>query len=146
MLAAAMNVNHMLWKTGPSATELEQVSLGWLRQWLGLPDEFFGMIHDTASTATLHAVIAAREAARHRHTRLARPPKAAVNKTPKAALNKTPKAALNKTPKTALKNSSFTPPGTPTSPSTAPRSAPVSAARISAIFPWMKTSACAPIC
>jgi aromatic-L-amino-acid decarboxylase len=64
MLAAAMNVNHMLWKTGPSATELEQVSLGWLRQWLGLPDEFFGMIHDTASTATLHAVIAAREAAR----------------------------------------------------------------------------------
>ena len=69
MLAAAMNVNHMLWKTGPSATELEQVSLGWLRQWLGLPDEFFGMIHDTASTATLHAVIAAREAARHQDSR-----------------------------------------------------------------------------
>ncbi len=63
MLAAALNVNHMLWKTGPSATELEQVSLGWLRQWLGLPEEFFGMIHDTASTASLHAVIAAREAA-----------------------------------------------------------------------------------
>lgn len=63
MLAAALNVNHMLWKTGPAATELEQVSLGWLRQWLGLPDTFFGMIHDTASTATLHAVIAAREAA-----------------------------------------------------------------------------------
>ena len=64
MLAAALNVNHMLWKTGPSATELEQVSLGWLRQWLGLPEEFFGIIHDTASTAGLHAVIAAREAAR----------------------------------------------------------------------------------
>ena len=63
MLAAALNVNHMLWKTGPSATELEQVSLGWLRQWLGLPEQFFGMIHDTASTAGLHAVIAAREAA-----------------------------------------------------------------------------------
>lgn len=63
MLAAALNINHMLWKTGPSATELEQVSLGWLRQWLGLPQEFFGMIHDTASTAGLHAVIAAREAA-----------------------------------------------------------------------------------
>ena len=62
MLAAALNVNHMLWKTGPSATELEQVSLGWLRQWLGLPEEFFGIIHDTASTAGLHAVIAAREA------------------------------------------------------------------------------------
>jgi aromatic-L-amino-acid/L-tryptophan decarboxylase len=63
MLAAALNVNHMLWKTGPSATELEQVSLSWLRQWLGLPEEFFGIIHDTASTAGLHAVIAAREAA-----------------------------------------------------------------------------------
>jgi aromatic-L-amino-acid/L-tryptophan decarboxylase len=63
MLAAALNTNHMLWKTGPSATELEQVSLGWLRQWLGLPEEFFGIIHDTASTSSLHAIIAAREAA-----------------------------------------------------------------------------------
>jgi aromatic-L-amino-acid decarboxylase len=62
MLAAALNVNHMLWKTGPSATELEQVSLGWLRQWLGLPEKFFGIIHDTASTSSLHAIIAAREA------------------------------------------------------------------------------------
>ncbi len=53
MLAAALNVNHMVWKTGPSATELEQVSLGWLREWLGLPEEFFGIIHDTASTSTL---------------------------------------------------------------------------------------------
>src|SRR5580658_3320437 len=64
MLAAVLNINHMLWKTGPSATELEQVSLGWLRQWLGLPEEFFGIIHDTASTSSLHAIIAAREAAR----------------------------------------------------------------------------------
>jgi aromatic-L-amino-acid decarboxylase len=63
MLAAALNINHMLWKTGPSATELEQVSLGWLRQWLGLPENFFGIIHDTASTGSLHAIIAAREAA-----------------------------------------------------------------------------------
>jgi aromatic-L-amino-acid decarboxylase len=62
MLAAALNVNHMLWKSGPSPTELEQVTLSWLRQWLGLPAEFFGMIHDTASTSTMHAVIAAREA------------------------------------------------------------------------------------
>ncbi len=62
MLAAALNINPMLWKTGPAATELEQVSLGWLRQWLGLPEEFFGIIHDTASTATFHAVLAAREA------------------------------------------------------------------------------------
>ena len=61
MLAAALNVNHMLWKSSPAATELEQVTLGWLRQWLGLPDEFFGIIHDTASSATMHAVLAARE-------------------------------------------------------------------------------------
>jgi aromatic-L-amino-acid decarboxylase len=61
MLAAALNVNHMLWKSSPAATELEQVTLGWLRQWLGLPEEFFGIIHDTASTATMHAVLAARE-------------------------------------------------------------------------------------
>jgi aromatic-L-amino-acid/L-tryptophan decarboxylase len=63
MLAAALNVNHMLWKTSPAATELEQVTLGWLRQWLGLPEEFFGIIHDTASTSTMHAILAAREAA-----------------------------------------------------------------------------------
>ena len=63
MLAAALNVNHMLWKTSPAATELEQVTLGWLRQWLGLPPEFFGIIHDTASTGTMHAILAAREVA-----------------------------------------------------------------------------------
>jgi len=63
MLAAALNVNHMLWKTSPAATELEQVTLGWLRQWLGLPDDFFGIIHDTASTGSLHAILAARELA-----------------------------------------------------------------------------------
>ncbi len=61
MLAAALNVNHMLWKTSPAATELEQVTLGWLRQWLGLPDDFFGIIHDTASIGSLHAILAARE-------------------------------------------------------------------------------------
>jgi len=63
MLAAALNVNHMLWKTSPAATELEQVTLGWLRQWLGLPDDFFGIIHDTASIGSLHAILAARELA-----------------------------------------------------------------------------------
>jgi len=63
MLAATLNVNHMLWKTGPAATELEQVTLGWLRQWLGLPDNLFGIIHDTASTGSLHAILAARESA-----------------------------------------------------------------------------------
>jgi len=63
MLAAALNVNHMLWKTSPAATELEQVTLGWLRQWLGLPEDFFGIIQDTASTGSLHAILAARELA-----------------------------------------------------------------------------------
>lgn len=63
MLAAGLNVNQLLWKTAPAATELEQVTLGWLRQWLGLPPEFFGIIHDTASTATFHAILAARELA-----------------------------------------------------------------------------------
>ncbi len=63
MLAAALNVNVMLWKSSPAATELEQVTLSWLREWLGLPSSFFGMIHDTASTAVMHAIIAAREQA-----------------------------------------------------------------------------------
>jgi aromatic-L-amino-acid decarboxylase len=63
LFCAALNSNHMIWKTGPAAAELEQVSLSWLRQWLGLPDAFFGNIHDTASTATMHAIMAAREAA-----------------------------------------------------------------------------------
>ena len=63
MLSAALNVNGMLWRTSPSATELEQVTLGWLREWLGLPPEFFGIIYDTASISSLHAIAAARERA-----------------------------------------------------------------------------------
>ncbi len=63
MLAGALNVNHMVWKSCPAATELEQVVLGWLREWLGLPPEYFGVIHDTASVNTMHAIAAAREAA-----------------------------------------------------------------------------------
>lgn len=59
LLCAALNANGMLWRTSPAVTELEQVTLSWLRQWLGLPDQF-GIIHDTASTASLHAMIAAR--------------------------------------------------------------------------------------
>ena len=63
MLAAGLNVNGMLWKSCPALTELEQVTLGWLRQWMGLPEEFFGIIYDTASVSTLHAIAAAREMA-----------------------------------------------------------------------------------
>jgi aromatic-L-amino-acid decarboxylase len=47
----------------PAATELEEVSLAWLRQLLGLPDGFDGVIYDTASISTLHALAAARQAA-----------------------------------------------------------------------------------
>lgn len=62
LLAAALNVNGMLWKTSPAATELEEVVLDWLRQMLGLPGEFMGIIMDTASVASLCAIAAAREA------------------------------------------------------------------------------------
>jgi aromatic-L-amino-acid decarboxylase len=62
-LAAAINQQAMLWRTSPAATELEEVALGWLRELLGLPAAFDGVIYDTASISTLHALAAAREAA-----------------------------------------------------------------------------------
>jgi aromatic-L-amino-acid decarboxylase len=62
MLAAALNVNAMLWKTSPSATELELRALDWLRQMLGLGGDWFGVINDTASISSLLALGAAREA------------------------------------------------------------------------------------
>jgi aromatic-L-amino-acid decarboxylase len=63
MLAAALNANGMLWKTAPAVTELEQVALGWLRRWSGLPEDWFGLIYDTASVSSMHAIAAARELA-----------------------------------------------------------------------------------
>jgi aromatic-L-amino-acid decarboxylase len=62
-LSAALNVQAMLWRTSPAATELEEVTLGWLRQLLGLPASFEGVIYDTASIASMHALAAARELA-----------------------------------------------------------------------------------
>jgi aromatic-L-amino-acid decarboxylase len=62
-LSAALNVQAMLWRTSPAATELEEVTLAWLRTLLHLPDTFEGVIYDTASISTLHALAAAREAA-----------------------------------------------------------------------------------
>lgn len=62
LLASALNVNAMLWRTSPAATELEQVTLDWLRQMLGLPYPMFGVINDTASSGVLYALAAAREA------------------------------------------------------------------------------------
>lgn len=63
MLTAALGQNAMLWRTSPIATELEGVVVGWLRQAVGLPDSFDGLITDTASTSSLIALAGAREAA-----------------------------------------------------------------------------------
>jgi aromatic-L-amino-acid decarboxylase len=62
-LSAALNAQGMLWRTSPSVTELEEVALGWLRRLMGLPDAFEGVIYDTASISSLHALATAREAA-----------------------------------------------------------------------------------
>ena len=63
MLTAALNQNPMLWRTSPIGTELEGVVVDWLRQGVGLPEGFDGLLTDTASTSTLIALAAAREAA-----------------------------------------------------------------------------------
>jgi aromatic-L-amino-acid decarboxylase len=63
MLTAVLNSNSMLWRTSPAGTELEQVVVSWLRQGLGLPEGFDGLITDTASTSSLLALAAARQAA-----------------------------------------------------------------------------------
>jgi aromatic-L-amino-acid decarboxylase len=62
-VAAALNQQAMLWRTSPSATELEEVALGWLRGLIGLPSSFEGVIYDTASVSSLHALATARQAA-----------------------------------------------------------------------------------
>jgi aromatic-L-amino-acid decarboxylase len=61
LLSAAFNINGMLWLSCPAATELERVTLDWLRQMLELPQNFWGIIYDTASISTMHAIAAARE-------------------------------------------------------------------------------------
>lgn len=61
MLAAALNTNGLHWKTSPAVAELEQRTLDWLRKWMGLPEEFFGIVYDTASTSSMHAIVCARE-------------------------------------------------------------------------------------
>ena len=63
MLASTFDMKAMLWRTSPVSTELEDVTLDWLRQMLGLPNEFEGIIYDTASVSTMHAIAAARERA-----------------------------------------------------------------------------------
>ncbi|HEX3175217.1 MAG TPA: pyridoxal-dependent decarboxylase [Methylomirabilota bacterium] len=61
-LAAALNVSAMTWRTSPAATELETTVLGWIRGMVGITEAFEGVVYDTASVATLHALAAAREA------------------------------------------------------------------------------------
>src|SRR6478735_2916767 len=63
MLTAAFDMKAMLWRTSPASTELEDVVLDWLRQMMGLPDQFEGIIYDTASVSTMHAIAAARDRA-----------------------------------------------------------------------------------
>jgi aromatic-L-amino-acid decarboxylase len=63
LLTAALDVNAMLWQSCPAATELEQVTAGWLLEWLGLPRDWFGMIVDSASIGVFQALVAARATA-----------------------------------------------------------------------------------
>ena len=63
MIAAALNVSAMTWRTSPAATELEGVVLAWIRDLIGLPEAFMGIVYDTASVALMHALAAAREVA-----------------------------------------------------------------------------------
>jgi aromatic-L-amino-acid decarboxylase len=63
LLAAGLNVNHMLWKSGPAPTELEETVTDWLRQMMDLPPAFVGHINDTASSSTMLALAAARHRA-----------------------------------------------------------------------------------
>src|ERR1051326_7619418 len=61
LLSAAFDVTSMLWRTSPASTELEEVVLDWLRQMVGLDAEMSGIIYDTASISSMHAIAAARE-------------------------------------------------------------------------------------
>ena len=63
MLTATLGQNAMLWRTSPIGTELEGVVVDWLRQAFGLPAAFDGLLTDTASTSSLIALAAARQAA-----------------------------------------------------------------------------------
>jgi aromatic-L-amino-acid/L-tryptophan decarboxylase len=66
LLAAAFDNKAMLWRTSPASTELEEVTLDWLRQMMGLDPRMTGMIYDTASVSSLHAIAAAREGVEQR--------------------------------------------------------------------------------
>jgi len=63
IISAPLNVNAMTWRTCPAATEVETVVIDWIRQWVGLPNEFDGVVYDTASVGIMHALAVAREEA-----------------------------------------------------------------------------------
>ncbi len=66
LLSAAFDNKAMLWRTSPAATELEEVALDWLRQMMGLDAGYTGIIYDTASVSSMHAIAAAREGVERR--------------------------------------------------------------------------------
>jgi aromatic-L-amino-acid/L-tryptophan decarboxylase len=66
LLSAAFDNKAMLWRTSPASTELEEVTLDWLRQMMGLDPGMLGIIYDTASVSSLHAIAAAREGVERR--------------------------------------------------------------------------------
>ena len=61
LITAALGANGMLWKTSPAFTELEKSMMNWFRQMIGLPENYWGIIYDTASTSSMHAIASARE-------------------------------------------------------------------------------------
>src|SRR5436190_18638519 len=63
IITAPLNLNAMTWRTSPAATELETVVIDWIRQWVHLPQEFGGVVYDTASVGVMHALAVAREEA-----------------------------------------------------------------------------------
>jgi len=66
LLTAAFDNKAMLWRTSPASTELEEVTLDWLRQMMGLDERMTGIIYDTASVSSMHAIAAAREGVEQR--------------------------------------------------------------------------------
>src|SRR5882724_5398121 len=63
IITAPLNVNAMTWRTSPAATELETLMIDWIRQWVHLPQQFGGVVYDTASVGVMHALAVAREEA-----------------------------------------------------------------------------------
>ncbi len=61
LLSAGFNINGMAWHTCPSATELEETMIEWYKNVFALPENFWGIVYDTASTSSFHAIAAARE-------------------------------------------------------------------------------------